>query len=269
MVTDPKGLYLYVGLGPNSALGTLLGSANVYPIDTQSGELIGPGSSGNLHPRERAMAIDPQGRFLFDGWGTTEGFIESAPISPADGTATPVTPQISLGTGNFPFAMLAESSGRFLYVQENSGAYVYPIDPTTGALRQAQGPLPALNFQTRRDGCVCRNRLRWRQHDRAKRAGHSTECNGNAGGHLHHYVDVDGHDHERSSARRGAANTADAYRELIPKVTGIYRAAVTRYTRPALSSETSNAPSGATVTPTGRPYTLLFAGSGTKPVRNG
>jgi 6-phosphogluconolactonase (cycloisomerase 2 family) len=149
MVTDPKGLFLYVGLGPNSALGTLLGSANVYPIDTQSGELIGPGSAGNLHPRERAMAIDPQGRFLFDGWGTTEGFIESAPISPADGTATPVTPQISLGTGNFPFAMLAESSGRFLYVQENSGAYVYPIDPTTGALGQAQGPLPALNFQTR------------------------------------------------------------------------------------------------------------------------
>jgi 6-phosphogluconolactonase (cycloisomerase 2 family) len=149
MVTDPKGQYLYAGLGPNSAQGTLLGSAKVYPIDSQSGQLIGPGSSGNLHARERAMTIDPQGRFLFDGWGTTEGFIESAPISHADGTATPVTPQISLGTGNFPFAMLAESSGRFLYVQETPGAYVYPIDPTTGALGQAQGPLPALNFQTR------------------------------------------------------------------------------------------------------------------------
>jgi hypothetical protein len=33
-------------------------------------------------------------------------------------------------------------------VQEMPGAYVYPIDPTTGALGQAQGPLPALNFHT-------------------------------------------------------------------------------------------------------------------------
>jgi 6-phosphogluconolactonase (cycloisomerase 2 family) len=149
MVTDPKGQYLYVGLGPKSPLVTLLGSADVYPIDTQSGQLIGSGSPGNVHAKERAMAIDPQGRFLFDGWGTTEGFIQSAPISHADGTATPVMPQLSLGTGNFPFAMLTDSSGRFLYVQENSGAYVYPIDPSTGALEQAQGPLPALNFQTR------------------------------------------------------------------------------------------------------------------------
>src|SRR5215469_6319893 len=43
----------------------------------------------------------------------------------------------------------------------------------------------------------------------------------------------------------------------------------TRYTMSAPSSDTSSAPSGATATPTGRPYTSDPRGSGTKPVRKG
>jgi hypothetical protein len=147
MVTDPNGVYLYVGLGPNPALGTEASTTNVYPISAQLPSSP-TGTAGGDNPHERTIAMDPQGRFFFDGWGPTEGFIESSPISPADGSATPVAAPISLGVGNFPVAMLVDSSGSFLYVQETAGAYVYAIDPTSGALGQPQGPLPGLNFLT-------------------------------------------------------------------------------------------------------------------------
>jgi 6-phosphogluconolactonase (cycloisomerase 2 family) len=139
IVTDPKGRFLYVGLG---------GTTSVYPIDPSTGQLIGPGTTGKTNPGERTIAIDPQGRFFFDGWGSEEGFIESAPVSPADGTATPVLPPLTLGQRNFPTAMLVDSSGKFLYVQERTGVYAYAIDAKTGALGQPQGPLPTLSFQT-------------------------------------------------------------------------------------------------------------------------
>jgi hypothetical protein len=146
IVTDPKGLYLYVGLGPNPTLAAQPGTTNVYPIDGQlpSSPL---GTAGGLNQHERAIAIDPRGRFFFDGWGSNEGFIESAPINHADGTATQVTPAFSLGLGKFPPAMLVESSGKFLYVEQSDGVAVYSIDPSTGALTQSQPPTPILNFQ--------------------------------------------------------------------------------------------------------------------------
>jgi 6-phosphogluconolactonase (cycloisomerase 2 family) len=139
MVTDPKGRYLYVGLGETTS---------VYPIDPSTGQLIGSGTAGKTNPGERTIAIDPQGRFFFDGWGSEDGFIESAPVSPFDGTATPVQLPLNLGQRNFPTAMLVDSSGKFLYVQERTGVYAYAIDATTGALGQPQGPLLTLSFQT-------------------------------------------------------------------------------------------------------------------------
>src|ERR1700731_3907287 len=48
-----------------------------------------------------------------------------------------------------------------------------------------------------------------------------------------------------------------------------YFAAEIRYTVPAMSSDTNNDPSVVTATPTGRPYTSLFVGSDTNPVKNG
>jgi len=64
--------FLYVGLKG--------GGTNVYTI----GQLeAAPGSAGSGRP-EVSIAVDPQGRFFFDGWGGTAGFVESAPISRAN-----------------------------------------------------------------------------------------------------------------------------------------------------------------------------------------
>ncbi len=145
VVADPRGAYLYVGLGPNPSLGTQVSTTSVYAIGVE----LSPspvGTAGGQNPHERTIAMDPQGRFFFDGWGSSEGFLESAPISPADGTATPVRAPVSLGFGNFPLAMLADNTGKFLYVQETAGAYVFAIDPISGALGQPQGPLLGLSF---------------------------------------------------------------------------------------------------------------------------
>jgi hypothetical protein len=70
-VTDQQN-FLYVGLKG--------GGTNVYTI----GQLeAAPGSAGSGRP-EVSIAVDPQGRFFFDGWGGTAGFVESAPISRAN-----------------------------------------------------------------------------------------------------------------------------------------------------------------------------------------
>jgi hypothetical protein len=70
-VTDQQN-FLYVGLKG--------GGTNVYTI----GQLeAAPESAGSGRP-EVSIAVDPQGRFFFDGWGGTAGFVESAPISRAN-----------------------------------------------------------------------------------------------------------------------------------------------------------------------------------------
>ena len=63
-VTDQQN-FLYVGLKG--------GGTNVYTI----GQLeAAPGSAGSGRP-EVSIAVDPQGRFFFDGWGGTAGFVEA------------------------------------------------------------------------------------------------------------------------------------------------------------------------------------------------
>ncbi len=147
MVTDPKGLHLYVGLGLNRSTGVQDGGTNVYSIDLVTGTLGLTGAAGNVLPAGRSIAIDPQGRFFFDGSGTTLGTIESALISPADGTALTGISSVS-SANQIPAAMLTDRSGKFLYVQQGPSSVVYTIDQTTGALAVPPAPLATLTFST-------------------------------------------------------------------------------------------------------------------------
>ena len=147
LVTDLKGLHLYVGLGFNPSTGVDDGGTIVYSIDPVTGMLAVSGSAGNGIIAGRSMAIDPRGRFFFDGWGTKPGTIDSALISPADGTALTGISSVTL-PNQVPAAMLAESSGKFLYVQQGPAPVVYSIDQVTGALAVPPAPLAALSFNS-------------------------------------------------------------------------------------------------------------------------
>ncbi len=149
MVTSPQG-YLYgaLRLVPDSTEANQLQGIYAYSIHPQSGQLTLVPNSGNTNPDEQTIAIDRQGRFLFDGWGDSDaGFIEGAPIL-SDGTAVPSAPAVNVSSsGGYPSAMLVESSGQFLYVQEGGNVFAYSIDQTTGALTQTQIPSTTLTFR--------------------------------------------------------------------------------------------------------------------------
>ncbi|MCU1243453.1 MAG: hypothetical protein JWO71_4179 [Candidatus Acidoferrum typicum] len=145
MVTDSKGLHLYVGLGLNRATLVQDGGTSVYSIDPVTGTLGLTGTAGSGVPAGRSIAIDPQGRFFFDGSGTTLGIIESALISPADGTALTGISSVT-SASQIPAAMLTDSTGKFLYVQEGTASVVYTIDQTTGALAVPPSPLAVFTF---------------------------------------------------------------------------------------------------------------------------
>jgi len=139
IAADPKGLYLYVALGPNSQTGEQDAQINIYAIDPATGGLALNGAGGGSETG-RCMAVDPKGRFLFYGHGYAGGFIESAVISPVDGVPLSNGPTIDLGEGNFPGAMAVESGGKHLYVWAGGGGVrVYSIDQTTSALTEVQG----------------------------------------------------------------------------------------------------------------------------------
>src|SRR5579864_1894341 len=99
MVSDPKGLHLYVGLGENATTGMQDAGTNVYSIDPVTGILGLAGAAGNAQVGGRSIAIDPLGHFFFDSWGVSVGGIDSALISPADGTATTGISAVNLGAG--------------------------------------------------------------------------------------------------------------------------------------------------------------------------
>lgn len=147
LLTDPKGLHLYVGLGPNATTGISDSGTLVYSIDPVSGNLTPNGSAGGQSETGRCIGMDPQGRFFFDGRGSVGGFVDSGPISPVDGTSAPAS-TITLATGDFPAALLADNSGKFLYVSQQGGVFVYSVDQTTGALALIPGGPLALNFTT-------------------------------------------------------------------------------------------------------------------------
>jgi 6-phosphogluconolactonase (cycloisomerase 2 family) len=145
LLTDPRGLHLYTGLGPNPSTGVDDGGTNVYAIDPITGVLTPTGIAGNSTSAGRSIAMDPRGRFFFDGWGANVGTIESALISPADGTAVNGISSLTLAN-QIPVAMVADSSGKFLYVQQSLGPAVYTIDQTTGALTALSSALATFSF---------------------------------------------------------------------------------------------------------------------------
>jgi 6-phosphogluconolactonase (cycloisomerase 2 family) len=149
MVTSPQGyLYAALRLVAGSTAANQLQGTYAYSIDPQTGQLTLVPNGGNTNPDEQTIAIDRQGRFLFDGWGySAAGFIEGAPIL-SDGSAVPSAPAVNVSSsGSFPSAMLVESSGQFLYVQEGGNVSVYSINQATGALSQTQIPPTALTFR--------------------------------------------------------------------------------------------------------------------------
>ena len=145
MLADAKGLRLYVGLGPGGSQFTSSAGTMVLSIDAASGVLTSAGNAGGGSDVGRAIAIDPRGRFFFDGWGQTEGFLDSGVISPVDGTSG-ANFTLNLGQSVFPSVLLAESTGKFLYVQTGSGLQIYSIDQTSGALTLLSGPLASFTF---------------------------------------------------------------------------------------------------------------------------
>jgi 6-phosphogluconolactonase (cycloisomerase 2 family) len=140
MLADPKGLRLYVGLGPNAAAGYSGAATEVYSIDSTSGALFSNGTAAGGNSQGRCIAMDPTGKFFYEGSGQSSGLIEGGIVSPVDGTgATGVS--LNLGANAVPTAMAIDSSDKYLYVQETPGLFVYSIDPTTGQLTQVLGPL--------------------------------------------------------------------------------------------------------------------------------
>ncbi len=149
LLTDPKGLRLYVGLSQGQN-GLEVGGAEVYSIDPSSGALSFKGLADTSAGRGHSNAMDPQGRFFFAGWGQNIGFIDSCMISPVDGTARLPSSTVNLGPnpGILPSAMFVDSSGSFLFVAEgtSNNVVVYSIDQVTGALTQVQGPFTNISF---------------------------------------------------------------------------------------------------------------------------
>ena len=145
LLTDPKGLHLYVGLtqGPN---GIAAGGAEVFSIDSATGQLGDVGTADSLPNNGVSYAIDPQDRFFF---ATGHDFVQSCAISPVDGTANTCTPLLFLDPTDTQAAMVAESSGKFVYLCQSGaspGVVVYSLDQTTGALAQVLGPLSGVQF---------------------------------------------------------------------------------------------------------------------------
>ncbi|HSC45180.1 MAG TPA: choice-of-anchor D domain-containing protein [Candidatus Acidoferrum sp.] len=145
MQADAKGLHLYVGLGPGGSQGNTSAGTMVFAIDAATGILTQTGNAGGGSDRGRSIAVDPQGRFFFDAWGQSEGFLDSGLISPADGTSN-VSSTLDLGAGVFASVLLVDSSGKFLYAQTGSGLLIYSIDGTGGGLTLLNGPLAQFSF---------------------------------------------------------------------------------------------------------------------------
>jgi hypothetical protein len=141
LLVDPKGIHLYVGmtLGQN---GLYENNAEVYSIDGLTGALSFVGTADSGSAEMRSMAIDPQGRFLFAGWGNVSGFLDSCVISPVDGTTGSPSFTIDLGLNIYTDVLLVENSGNFLYANQTAGTFLYSLDQLTGALTLVAGPLP-------------------------------------------------------------------------------------------------------------------------------
>lgn len=148
LLTDPKGLHLYVGLGTNTMT---VGGADVYSIDSSSGTLAFEGTADSVPDSGLSYALDPRDRFFFAGGRAgSGGFLESCLVSPVNGTASTCLPLLFLDSGDVPTAMVTGNSGQFLYIalsqSTGNAVAVYNVDQTTGALTQTLAPLTGIAF---------------------------------------------------------------------------------------------------------------------------
>src|SRR5215472_7874299 len=133
LLTDPKGLHLYVGVG-TSVNGMSASGPEVYSIDG-TGNLLFEGRAPNPENDGFDYAIDPQDHFVFAVGGLTASHILSCIISPVDGTASSCPSLLDLSFN--AVGMVVESSRHFLYIPgSSSSTAAYAIDQTTGALTQ-------------------------------------------------------------------------------------------------------------------------------------
>ena len=145
LLTDPKGLHLYVGLsqGQNKLQ---IGGAEVYSIDPASGTLGYLGLADSPPAVGRSLALDPLDRFAFVGWGGNVGGLDSCVLSPVDGTAIQACASLQFGLNIFPDSLVAENSGKFLYVSRSDGTVTYSVDQNSGVLTSVQGPINTISF---------------------------------------------------------------------------------------------------------------------------
>jgi len=128
LLTDSKGLRLYVGMGVSNG-GTQVSGAELFYIDG-TGNLSDQGLTG-VTPINFGVsyAIDPQDRFIFE-LGGISNHVVSCVISPVDGTANLCgSPLFLVGLGG---EMLVEGSGHFLYVPAQGDVDVFSVDQSTG-----------------------------------------------------------------------------------------------------------------------------------------
>jgi 6-phosphogluconolactonase (cycloisomerase 2 family) len=137
MVSDPKGRALYAFLGFFLANGMHPADLNAYSVDPLSGQLAAL-SGVSATSNARSMALDPRDRFIYIGWGNTEGFYQGYQISPVDGSIAQLsTPVYKLGASVFPDAMQIDTNGQYLYMATAQGLHIFFIDSTSGALTEA------------------------------------------------------------------------------------------------------------------------------------
>jgi 6-phosphogluconolactonase len=129
----PSGAFAYISDGVTGV--------SAYSVNTSTGSLTAlPGAPFTAGPGASAMAMTPNGRFLYVA--TTPGLVQFAINS--DGSLTSVGSPVSIISP--PIVMSIEPSGTFLYVLSvnSSTVNIYLINETTGVLTAEQpAVLPA------------------------------------------------------------------------------------------------------------------------------
>ncbi len=124
--------YLYVA----TADGTTIYPVTLFPF--------GANVVGSGHSNMRGITVDQQGRYLFEGWGSSQGFLDSVQVGA--GAAANISAPVLLGSNNLPSVMLLDASANFLcvYLAGLGGAYAFPIDQS--GVIGSQGALQAISF---------------------------------------------------------------------------------------------------------------------------
>jgi len=140
VLADPSGRFVYVA--GKGAVGSILG----YDNTTTPGDLtklVGSPYSGVSLANLNALAMDPEGQFVF---ALRTGFVEPVPISGIDGhlTVPPLAPAtVAAGTW---IAGVVDSSGQYLLALDSATKSIqtFSITPSSGTTPATDGLLTAV-----------------------------------------------------------------------------------------------------------------------------